>query len=572
MSQTFTHSELDDLILRKLDGTISGEGYERLIRLLDADREAGAYYVEFALLYASLSEPGKIVYNLDEESLSRVSYNTLFAELAEEERKAASLSSVRLPEPPALIEGVRERKKTLKVEREVSRFNLWFALSSIAAMLLVVLYVVKYPRAATMNVATLTDSMGAQWRQAEVRPSGTRFKNNSASHTLMSGLATIRFDYGAEVVLEGPAEFTFLSAEKIQLHYGRLFARVPTRAVGFTVDMPGGSIIDLGTEFGVVARPDGTGDVNLFSGSASLLAGEQGIRRSSRMLVPGLANRIFGDTGEVREIAFNPHEIVRRIDSTTGIIWKGQPLDLADMVGGGTGLGGGQLEAGLDPLTGRRGGYVSLDRQSDSRFVLMPRDRYIDGVFVPNGKVPQQVSSEGHLFVDCPVTGGLFYCELIHGTGKYLGDFPAGVPSGALQGQFYGTPEHPGLFIHANLGVTFDLEAIRGDYPDFGTCRFTAEAGLSTAAPRDGNADIWVLVDGQVRFHQPGVTEKGKAFPIEIELKETDRFLTLAVTDGGDQDRGVGTLRSTDSDWCVFVRPALTAGPLESENPGDLSQ
>ena len=47
MSQTFNNSELDDLILRKLDGTITAEAYERLMRLLDADREAAAYYVEF---------------------------------------------------------------------------------------------------------------------------------------------------------------------------------------------------------------------------------------------------------------------------------------------------------------------------------------------------------------------------------------------------------------------------------------------------------------------------------------------------------------------------------------------
>lgn len=572
MSYNGNNSELDDLILRKLDGTITAEAYERLMRLLDTNREAAAYYVEFTLLYAALSEPGKIVYGDNSEELCRDSYNTLFAELAEEEKKAVAMTPVRLPDPPALIEGVRERKKTLRVEREVSRFNLWFTIGSIAAMLLLVLYVVNHPRVATTNVATLTDSLGAQWRQAEVRPTGTRFKNTAESHTLMSGLATIRFDYGAEVVLEGPAEFTFLSAEKIQLHYGRLFARVPTRAVGFTVDMPGGSIIDLGTEFGVVARPDGTGDVNLFSGSASLLAGEQGIRRSSRMLVPGLANRVFGDTGEVREIAFNPHEIVRRIDSTTGIVWKGQPLELADMIGGGNGLGTGQLEMGIDPLTGQRDGYVSRDRQSDSRFVAMPKDRYIDGVFVPNGKEPQKVSSQGHLFSECPVTNSIYYCEVISGTGRYLGDFPESVSAGELNGQVYGTPGHPGIFIHANLGVTFDLEAIRADYPDFGTCRFTADAGLSTAAPRHGNADIWVLVDGQVRFCRKGVAEKGKAFPIAIELKETDRFLTLAVTDGEDQDYGPDALRSSDSDWCVFVRPALTAGALETVEISDSLQ
>ena len=567
MNQSRIKSDLDDLILRKLDGTISPSEYEQLTRLLQTDRNAAEYYVDFTLLYVVLAEPGKIDFLPDTKELSEDSYNSLFALLAEEERRAEALPVGSTEVGPVLIEGVRERKKKLKVDRRISRFNLWFTITSLAAMLLLVLYVIRYPRMVPVNVATLTDSIEAQWRQAEVRPAGMRFKNNEISHTLESGLATIRFDYGAEIVLEGPAEFKFVSAEKLALHYGRLFARVPSRAVGFTVDMPGGSVIDLGTEFGVTARADGTGDVNLFTGSASLLAGEQGIRHSSRMLEPGLAKRIIAESGEVRDIPQNPHEYVRRFNSDTGIIWKGEPLDLADMLGGGNGLGTGQLEVGINPVTGIRGSYKPQDRKGSGQYVLMDKDRYIDGVFVPNGERTQVVSSQGDVFWQCPRTNNLFFTEIIIGSGKLLGDFSAegGRPLGRLGDQLYGTSECPAIFVHANLGITFDLDAIRKDFPEFKTCRFTAQAGLTTAAPRDGHADIWVLVDGQQRYLQKGITEKGKAYSVEIELKPDDRFLTLMTTDGGDPDFKVGSLRGTDSDWCVFVRPALTAGSLHAD-------
>lgn len=563
MSQFRGKSELDDLILRKLDGSITRSDYERLVSLLREDAEAADYYIDFTLLYASLSEPGKIVFG-SAEAVEQNSYDSLFAQLAEEEKNAAALTPVRQPEQPVLVQGVRERKKKLKASRQISRFNIWFTISSLAAMLMLVLYVVHHPRPMPMDVATLTDAIDAQWKQAEFRPLGSRFKNTDISHVLTSGLATITFDYGAEVILEGPVEFSILSAEKLHLHYGRLFARVPGRAVGFTVDMPGGSIIDLGTEFGVVARLDGTGDVKLFTGSASLLAGEQGIRSSSRMLVPGQANRVFGDTGRVIDVSLDPHEFVRRFDSSTGIIWKGQSLDLADFIGDGCGLGTGRLEAGIDPRTAQRGDYAGIDRDADNRYILMTQDRYIDGVFVPDGRTLQVVTSQGHSFDECPPTSGIFYTEIINGSGQNLAVFSdINYPLGRIEGRVYGTADNPGIFLHTNLGITYDLNAIRVDLPEFAACTFTADAGLSTAAPRDGNAEIWVLVDGQIRFHQKVKNEKGKAYPVQIPLKQTDRFLTLVATDGGDPDVPREGYRATDSDWCVFVRPTLSAGSEE---------
>lgn len=111
--------------------------------------------------------------------------------------------------------------------------------------------------------------------------------------------------------------------------------------------------------------------------------------------------------------------------------------------------------------------------------------------------------------------------------------------------------------MHANLGLTFDLDAIRSDYPGTDVMRFVAEIGLSPAATREGNVDVWVLVDGKVQYCQKKITEKGKDYPVDIKLGKSDRFLTLVSTDGGDVDYPEPARRATDSDWALFVSPRL---------------
>jgi hypothetical protein len=175
-------------------------------------------------------------------------------------------------------------------------------------------------------------------------------------------------------------------------------------------------------------------------------------------------------------------------------------------------------------------------------------------VFVPNGKnTPVIVSSRGHIFAECPNTNNIFYFEIINGVGIVSADSP----NTMLGGRVCGTSDYPGLMMHANLGITFDLNAIRADLPSAEITRFAADAGLSSMAPREGNADIWVLVDGKLRFSQKGIREKGKAFPVEINIGKSDRFLTLITTDGGDVDSLEPARRASDSDWCLFAQPRL---------------
>jgi hypothetical protein len=124
-----------------------------------------------------------------------------------------------------------------------------------------------------------------------------------------------------------------------------------------------------------------------------------------------------------------------------------------------------------------------------------------------------------------------------------------------FSGQDYGNQEHPCIVMHANLGITFDLDAIRSMCHGIKVTRFVSKFGITNfEEQRDCDADFWVLIDGQVRHSRQNITQKNVLSNISIELKSTDRFLTL-VTIGG--NKGVIRAYKRAYNWCVFVEPEL---------------
>ena len=61
-------------------------------------------------------------------------------------------------------------------------------------------------------------------------------------------------------------------------------------------------------------------------------------------------------------------------------------------------------------------------------------------------------------------------------------------------------------------------------------------------------ADIWVLVDGQLKLSRTHLRPQDGAINVDVELGPKDRFLTLVSTDGGN---------SFQYDWVVFGDPVL---------------
>jgi hypothetical protein len=554
----FSTDDLGELILLALDGKITAEQHAVLQDRIIHDPKAADYYYEFLTLYAGFSSYESSAVSLLLPNDEAEGYSGLLSELAEEE-KAAPVAAVAIDaevKPPVeLIQKVRRQP----IGFQFNKASIFSIAASAAVILVIVLFDHYAPRREGREVVTLTDSIGAKWADSSITlNSGVRLMDSDPPFMLREGYAELLFDNEAKVVIEGPAEFQVLSDDQLQLSYGQLYATVPEAAHGFTVLTSHCKVIDLGTEFGVKESLDGETEIHVVKGRVDLTA-VMGGKVYDSMISDGLAMKVSAKLGQIREIAFNQLLFTREIDSPSGLVWKGLlTVDLADIVGGGNGRGSGGTEIGIDPLSGQRYDYYSKDQQGERQYVPVPDDRYIDGVFVPQGDVPQVVSTRGHVFKECPVTNNIFYAGIFTGSGKNLSDYHRRPAQANLGGRLYGTLEYPSIFMHANLGITFDLHAVRADLPGFTVDRFVSDAGLSSDAPRRGNVDMWVLVDGQVRYSSLSFREKGEAITIDIPLQSSDRFLSLVVTDGGDEDRpSVPGSRSTDSDWCVFGYPRL---------------
>lgn len=105
-------------------------------------------------------------------------------------------------------------------------------------------------------VARLTGTKDAVWaaRGGPLTPGALLHRGQRLE--LESGYAEVTFDSGARVVLEGATALDVVSAWEAALRRGTLKADVPPEAVGFRIANRFVDVIDLGTEFTVLADSD----------------------------------------------------------------------------------------------------------------------------------------------------------------------------------------------------------------------------------------------------------------------------------------------------------------------------
>ncbi|MDF1739646.1 MAG: FecR domain-containing protein [Verrucomicrobiales bacterium] len=98
-------------------------------------------------------------------------------------------------------------------------------------------------------VATLVSSEGASWESSLPTLPGSKL--TAGSLNLTSGMATIRFRSGAEVVLEAPANLVLETPMRGKLLAGAAVIDVPDEAIGFIMETPDSYAVDHGTRFAV---------------------------------------------------------------------------------------------------------------------------------------------------------------------------------------------------------------------------------------------------------------------------------------------------------------------------------
>ena len=208
-------------------------------------------------------------------------------------------------------------------------------------------------------------------------------------------------------------------------------------------------------------------------------------------------------------------------------------LDVVDLLCGGDGTTH-QRGNQIDASTGAAGALAAVgDTHGDGAYHPVPALPVVDGCFVPDGAAgPVRTDSAGHTF-GFPPTNGITYLRIVAG-----GKVP--VPRGAdpigtvLAGVDYAVPGRGLLLVHPNVGLTLDLAAIRRLHPGSRLVRFRCALGNSHPKSRQSKTDAYVLADGVPRFERRGFTTADDVFQVDVALRDAERFLTLATTDGGD--------------------------------------
>jgi len=232
-----SETEFRELMIRALEGTLDDDGEQRLAALCRADED-------LARRFGRQVEVDRLA-EMALRNLAGVDFGRSVMQRIADQREPVS------PFVASVIG---------KVAPAPRRSRRWLAAGAgIAAAAALWLGISYYPRA---DAAHLYRGDAAKWLappSGETLASGSRLK-------LESGLAEIHFRNGAEVILEGPADFEIRGTDKGFLHAGRVSVRVPEQAVGFTLDSPGGRVVDLGTAFGIHVSSDGRTEAEVFEG------------------------------------------------------------------------------------------------------------------------------------------------------------------------------------------------------------------------------------------------------------------------------------------------------------------
>lgn len=124
------------------------------------------------------------------------------------------------------------------------------------------------------DVAALTFSVDAAWRiEGSSRSIGgaTAVDTGGTLH-LECGRAAIWLSPSVSALVEGPAELTFQSRDKLFMNAGRGYFTIGSNGSGLTLETPRMTSSDHGTEFGIEVPVDGPDEILVSQGSVQIVS------------------------------------------------------------------------------------------------------------------------------------------------------------------------------------------------------------------------------------------------------------------------------------------------------------
>ena len=232
----------------------------------------------------------------DDDNMRRFTDAAMFeqqiqsATVAAQEQSAAAAFNTSAGATPAL---------SLKAPSTVA-----FAIALIALLALV--FWPQHP--ADRTFVTLEQTRAALWESGDL-PTADGSRLEQGTLRLAEGLATLKFDSGAEVVLEAPATLILLDAMNCELTRGTAVSDIPESAVGFRIKTPSADVVDYGTRFAVSVHEE-TSETH-----TQVIEGRVQVEYAQSdevvELTTGQSNTVVGDTiGKVTDDAEHEHETI----------------------------------------------------------------------------------------------------------------------------------------------------------------------------------------------------------------------------------------------------------------------
>ena len=139
-----------------------------------------------------------------------------------------------------------------------------------------------------------TDFKISHIRFGEDAPNGQVLEPGSRM-IIESGTVKLKFNSGVHAFVRGPADLTLQREDLLDLQSGAALFNVPEQAIGFKVGTPDFVLTDLGTEFGILAKPNFRDEVHVFKGEVEV-AHRKGLKEKE-LLIRGQA-RVADSTGK----------------------------------------------------------------------------------------------------------------------------------------------------------------------------------------------------------------------------------------------------------------------------------
>ncbi|NWK55053.1 FecR domain-containing protein [Verrucomicrobiaceae bacterium N1E253] len=245
--------ELTSLIEAWLDHTISESELTRLKQELLANRESVEYYVELAEMHSLLSQA-----------------------------KTTTLPQTNVVPMERVLK--RQKNKTIKI-----------ALISAAAILvlsavLMRLFFVDPETPPSLAFQTSPGTLFTITHDGAEDQSNGQTMHPGSRLQLSQGAIELNFASGVKSIITAPADLTLHANDRLYLGEGTGWFHVPKGAEGFQVKTRDLNIVDLGTEFGVLAKTNDHDEVHVLKGKVQVTTLR--IRKESATLTAGQARRI----------------------------------------------------------------------------------------------------------------------------------------------------------------------------------------------------------------------------------------------------------------------------------------